>query len=372
MDLESANVWIVTDQPPGTGIGEYAIALFRLLRPAIPGLRLVDLHYFPHATWSEETIVDGVRTTGRFWNAPGTVRRNYRRLAQSHNDADLWHLVGSHYGFDAGSVPTVATVHDYYFRSPASRPGSDPRRLAIEAYSFAENFATARHLRRCSARISISETTRSELFRRTGLGSTVVHHWLDRSRFHPGDQTAARHRLGLPMDTTLILNVGSSSYNKNLGRIRKIADRLAPDQALVKVGARTGATHPRIVELGELGEDAYPLAFVASDAYLHTSSHEGFGRPLLEAMATGLPIISTDAPAAPEVLGDSALFIQAPYSPDQFARAITEAVRSSQSPDLRRRSVERARAFEPDLARAAYLTIYRSVLAGGVASERSS
>lgn len=363
MDLTAARIWIVTDQPPTSGVGAYAIALYRLLRPGLPGLRLVDAHYFPHAAPEEASPVAGLETTGRFWSAPATVRANYRRLAELASEVDLWHLAGTHYSLARGRVPAVATVHDLYTRRPTAAGLRDPRQLSVEVYSYLLNLETRRELARCAALVSISETTRQALERSTGLGSHLVRHWADEERFHTRDSSVARQRLGLPLGPTLILNVGSSSFNKNVGRLAEIAERLNDGYLVIKVGSPPSRAHRRIQWLGRLDKDDYPLVFGACDAYLHISSYEGFGRPLLEALASGLPIVSTDAPAAPEVLADAALFVGRPYSAESFADAIRRATAEPLRTSLRERALRRAGAFSADVARDRYEAIYRAVLA---------
>jgi glycosyltransferase involved in cell wall biosynthesis len=328
----------------------------------MPRLRLADLHYFPHPPLADAEPVRGTRTSDRFWAAPWVARRNYRALQRRSEEADVWHLAGAHYGLGGNSVPSIATVHDYYFRRPTVENVSDLRRMAIEGYSIYHNLEIAPQLRRCAALVSISETTRDHLQSALGLDSVVIHHWVDTDLFRPRDRDRARAELGLPPDATLLLNVGSSSVNKNRRVLGEIVDRLPAHFQIVKVGAPPVRPHPRVTHLGYLDEPRYALAFNAADAYLHTSSYEGFGRPVLEAAASGLPVIATDAPATPEVMGESAEYVRPPFTPSRFADAIRRATAESRREELGRLSLERARRFDPGRARDAYLALYTRVV----------
>ena len=362
MKVAQARISIVTDQAPDSGVGAYAAALYRLLRPAIPGLRLVDAHYFPHLAYPEATAVDGIRTTERFWEAPGTVRRNYSLLADESSEVDLWHLTGTHYGLAGGPVPTVATIHDLYVRRPGVGDVTDVRRLAIEGYSALHTLEVGRQLRRTTARVSISRTTHDQLMRQTRLDSEVIYHWTDLPRFRRVDRRGAREGLGLAMEGSLLLNVGSGSLNKNRRVLNDIADRLPAGMKILKVGAPSVAPHPRIINLGLIHPELYPLVFSACDAYVHTSTFEGFGRPLLEAMAAGLPVVSTDAPATPEVLGEAAEYVRPPYDAEQFVAQIHRALSNGRAEELRRLGESRARRFAPEPALRAYLELYERAL----------
>jgi len=360
--LATARVWIVTDQAGTSGIGTYASSLYRLLRPSMSGLRLADLHYFPHPALADAALVPGTRTSHRFWAAPWVARQNYRALERRAGDVDAWHLAGAHYGLGGDGVPSIATVHDYYFRRPAVENVTDVRRIAIEGYSVYHNLEIAPQLRRCAERVSISETTRANLRSALGLDSVVIYHWVDGGRFRPRDRADARAALDLPSEGTLLLNVGSSSVNKNRRVLGDIVDRLPAAYRIVKVGAPPVQPNPRVTHLGFLDEERYALAFNACDAYLHTSSFEGFGRPVLEAAASGLPVIATDAPATPEVMGEAAEYVRAPYTAERFVEAIERATTGSRSEELSRLSRERARRYDPDRAREQYLALYARVV----------
>ncbi len=150
----------------------------------------------------------------------------------------------------------------------------------------------------------------------------------------------------------VLLNVGSCVPRKNveaaiaaLGRLR----RQGVDAHLVQIGGRFGATHLAAIAADGLEafvhqepsipEDALVAAYYAADALVLPSTYEGFGVPALEAMATGLPIVTSGAGGLAEAVGDAALVVDP--EPDGLAAAVARVL---SEPALRRTLVERGRA----------------------------
>lgn len=157
------------------------------------------------------------------------------------------------------------------------------------------------------------------------------------------------------------LCVGNQTPNKNVATAIKAFLALErPDLKLVIVGAGDAevfgtvaiADHPNVVRLGYV-DDGQLRSLYESAAFLcFPSLYEGFGIPVLEAMALGCPVIASDAAAVPETCGDAALM-----APPTDVKAFTQAmVRVLEEPaladDLRRRGRARAATFSWDRAAA--------------------
>jgi glycosyltransferase involved in cell wall biosynthesis len=108
-----------------------------------------------------------------------------------------------------------------------------------------------------------------------------------------------------------------------------------------------------------LSDEDLVREYVGSDVLAFVSTYEGFGLPILEAQAVGLPVVTSKTTSMPEVAGDGALIVD-PYDRAEIAAAI-HAVLSSQ--DQRRTLVERGfsnvRRFTPEHIAERYATIYR-------------
>jgi glycosyltransferase involved in cell wall biosynthesis len=156
-----------------------------------------------------------------------------------------------------------------------------------------------------------------------------------------------------------LLYVGSRKTHKNLPRllnayaisgVRKDVRLLLsgqPDQQLVREIDRLGLAGD--VAFKDLSTDG-PLsdAYRGAVAFVFPSLYEGFGLPPLEAMACGVPVLTSNVCSLPEVMGDAAILVQ-PLNVQEIADGITQLVEdSSLRARLRERGLRRARAFSWD------------------------
>lgn len=193
---------------------------------------------------------------------------------------------------------------------------------------------------------------------------------------------AFRHRHGLGPGP-FVLHVGSAEPYKNIetllavvGHLRRAVD---PAVRLLKVGGHFSPEHHRTIEraglrntidhLTGLDEEDLVAAYSASALLLWPSHFEGFGWPVLEAMACGLPVVCSNGGSLPEVAGDAAA-VCAPEDLDGLVQACADIL---ESPDtvaaLRARGIKQAAAFSWKRTAEAYLQVYREV-ATGTASPR--
>jgi glycosyltransferase involved in cell wall biosynthesis len=131
---------------------------------------------------------------------------------------------------------------------------------------------------------------------------------------------------------------------------------------LLEAVRRSGRSGEDIRFLGFVPEEDLPVLYSAACPFVFPSVYEGFGLPLVEAMACGVPIIASNTSSIPEVVGDAALLVP-PTDPEAFAEAILR-VRSDK--DLRRtmteRGVCRAAGFRWDKAARQLLECIRNVV----------
>lgn len=157
---------------------------------------------------------------------------------------------------------------------------------------------------------------------------------VDHGRFRPySNDDTAEIRVKYALPDTYILAVGSLNPRKNLHALlrawRKIASSLDGVQ-LVIVGSAGRAFKslnldnlPKQVRfLGFINDDDLPLLYAAARCFIFPSYYEGFGLPVLEAMACGVPVIASNAASLPEVLGDAGIQFD-PMDVDELATAIS-------------------------------------------------
>jgi len=268
----------------------------------------------------------------------------------------------------------IVTVCDLFFMDYPGKADAQARRHFLKR--------TEASLRRADGIVTISEFTKRALRDRFGLDEAkikVTPLGLSRaflaSSTTAGDRAATLRKYDLPGE--FLLFVGATEARKNLPRLIEalaVVHRSFRPVPLVLVG-REGGDHARVlaeirargleawVRLpGYLPESEVGALYRAASAFVFPSYCEGFGLPLLEAMACGLPSAASDVSALPEVGGDAALYFR-PEDPEDIAAKI---IRLLSDEDLRAllraRGRERARAFTWGKTAAETLAFYGTVL----------
>jgi len=187
--------------------------------------------------------------------------------------------------------------------------------------------------------ITISEYSKSRIVHHSGISPdkiTVTLLAADR-RFCPRTELETRTLLGplnLP-SSRYVLSIGSIEPRKNTVRLleawRDIQARLEPDLWLVVTGAKgrsqvfseVGLSEipPRVHFTDHVPDEVLPHLYSGATAFVYPSLYEGFGLPPLEAMASGVPVITSNVTSLPEVVGDAALMVD-PSSTAELAGAM--------------------------------------------------
>lgn len=262
---------------------------------------------------------------------------------------------------------TIVTIHDLTFlRYPEG---------AVPALRSFLMDAVPRAARRATHIVADSEATRADLVDWLALGReriSVVYAGVD-ERFHAVtdgaqlDAVRAKYDLHRPY----VLGLGTVEPRKNyVGLIRAFARAHLPDHELIIAG-RAGWLHEPVLEavrstpnvrmLGFVKDDDLPALYSLASAYCLPSHYEGFGIPCIEAMACGTPVVCSNRPCLPEIVGDAALTV-APDDTDALAGALTRAVLDAETrKHLIARGRARAAAFPWSAGAAALLNVYRGV-----------
>jgi len=168
----------------------------------------------------------------------------------------------------------------------------------------------------------------------------------------------------------LVLFVGALQTRKNLVRLIEAFEAMPPDWRLVLAGAPSGfgaeaileRVHARIEVTGYLPAPQLEQLYARASIFAFPSLDEGFGIPVLEAMAHGLPVITSNCSALPEVAGDAALLVD-PRSSADIAAALTRlAMDADLREQLAARGRERAKMFSWEQAVTATYSVYRELL----------
>lgn len=116
----------------------------------------------------------------------------------------------------------------------------------------------------------------------------------------------------------------------------------------------------KVVFTGYVPDDSLRCLLYRAEALVFPSIYEGFGLPPLEAMACGVPVVTSRRSSLPEVVGDAAVFIEDPLDPEEIAGAVAGLLEDSRLREtLVKKGRERARLFSWERAAAEVLEIYR-------------
>ncbi len=283
-------------------------------------------------------------------------RQRFSKRIVNDFHADLWHSPVQAIPLRL-PVPVIATVHELSWM--------ESRRVRDEGWLPRRRAVTAAVARRADWVVCVSDRTRRNfLALHPGAANrcSVIHHGVDAAFLaaRPA-RTRLAERYGLPEQGDYLLCVGRA--------LRRKAYPLAV-QALAELHARgqdwnlvlAGPRNPRLEAAaalattlkcrdslflpGFIAEEDLPALYAGAAALLLPSASEGFGLPLLEAMAAGLPVVAQRAASLPEIAGDAAVLVDF-LEPEAAADAI-ERLRGSESAALVARGRRRAAEFPED------------------------
>ena len=272
------------------------------------------------------------------------------------------------------AAPTrhVVTVHDLSFmRTPGAHPTH--RRWYLTA-------ATWLSARRARTVLADSHATKDDVVELLGADPDRVHVVYPGSEaaFHPRSEAqvqAFRHNNALVRP--FVLFVGTLEPRKNVDVLVRAFEVVARDGFagdLVLAGGSGWATeaidaavaesrvHDRIRRIGYVKQEDLPYWYCAADLVVYPSSYEGFGIPVLEAMASGTPVVTSNRSSLPEVAGDAALTVD-PRDIPQLATAMTAVLASPERrAAMRERGLAQARRFDWTVAAEQCLNVYQRAL----------
>ena len=271
-----------------------------------------------------------------------------------------------------GPWRSVVTLHDLAFLLYPETHTS-----ASRAYYA----ATGESARRAERVVAVSQRTASDAVRLLGLDPARVRvvHEAAAPVFAPRRPEELRpvaERFRLDLDRPYVLFVGTLEPRKNVPLLLEAFGRLRQhvDAQLLLVGARGWLDEPIFQAharsgvgdaarfLGTLGEADLAVLYSHAGVFVLPSVYEGFGLPVLEAMACGAPVVCSNAGPLPEVAGDAAVLLP-PRDPALWARVIREVlIDPSQAAILRQRGFARAKEFSWVRTAQATREVYREAL----------
>jgi len=316
-----------------------------------------------------ERVADGIFSPTGQWRMPRRLRRW---------GADVFHSTNYFIPYAAfprsggGRTRCVATVHDLI---PLLFPQYTPRALKTRLMPLFRRLLRET-VRRADAVIVPSECSRRDVLRHLGMPAgcgdrvVVVPQGVD-ARFRPAPE---------PAREPWLLYVGRFDPYKNVPRLVEVFARVrerVPDARLRIVGEpdprypearrtaeRLGLGDETIRWDGYLGDEGLVAAYQGAAAAVLLSSYEGFGLPVLEAMACGVPVVCSDCASLPEVAGDAAMLVP-PDDPDAAAGALVRVLTDrALAAGMREKGLRRAAAFTWEETARRTLEVYERAAGG--------
>jgi glycosyltransferase involved in cell wall biosynthesis len=248
------------------------------------------------------------------------------------------------------SVPQIVTVYDLI---PLKYPELNPK------WQYYYRYILPIILNKSHKIISISEHTKKDLIANYQLNPEkikVVHLGCDYELFYPQPNPKIIQKYNLDK---YLLYVGDMRFYKNLSRCLEAFDRLPfQDYQFVITGKKDDFFYPqiqrqteqfsakeRIIFLDYVPTSDLPSLYSMAQSLVFASLYEGFGLPVLEAMACGCPVIASNVTSIPEVGGDSVLYVD-PEDVEDITQAMYSMLTDATlRKDLSNQGLERAKLF---------------------------
>ncbi len=354
------------DLPRNSGAGRYAIELQKRIAKPLE----IDYLYFDYE--QRALILNGIgkkRTLAKSYRFPVGDNKFWfwLRLKKHIPEYDLYHFITPNLSF---LVPkrekSVVTCHDI---APLFIPTRFwEKRWRRYLYS---------GLKRADALIADSASTRKDLCRAYGLSEEkipVIPLGVDRNVFRPLDKAICRRELGIPPERKVVLHVALEHWRKNIpGLLRATAalKETYPDILLIRVGKAINNSLELIKSLDLTDNIRYVNAnseedlvrlYNAADVFAFPSFYEGFGLPVLEAMACGTPVVASNRTSIPEIVGEAGVLVD-PSNIPNLAQALMRALAETAfAKALIEQGLSRAMEFTWERTATATLSVYQTLL----------
>jgi glycosyltransferase involved in cell wall biosynthesis len=259
---------------------------------------------------------------------------------------DVFHA--SNWMLPAMACPVVTTIHDLTFLSCPQEH--------LPYYINVHRRHLNRAKNRAAAVIAVSQATKRELINQ-GLAAakiTVIYEAAGRI-FKP---LAAKRQ-------PFVLSVGTREPRKNLKRLIEAWQKLNRKDLTLKIAGKVGWGErqrpvPGVELLGFVPDEELVLLYNQARVFVYPSLREGFGLPVLEAMACGCPVVASGVSSLPEIGGRAAVYVD-PYSTASISQGIKTALQQGRR--LRRLGLAQAKQFSWEKTARKTLKLYQEIYA---------
>jgi glycosyltransferase involved in cell wall biosynthesis len=275
---------------------------------------------------------------GGFWKKSGSLWRTFRLTQRLNEDAiDLYHGLSNElpYGIQKSRAKSVITIHDLIFMEHPELYKSINRNIYEKKVRTGTRVA--------SRVIAASEQTKQDIIRFLNVDESrirVVYQGCHRqfySRVSEETMQNTHQRFALPSE--YLLYVGTIEERKNLLKIVQALHHGKIDFPLVVVGRKTAYFNQvkqfiertglsNVYFLDQVQASDLPAIYQGSSGFIYPSSYEGFGIPVLEALNSGVPVITSRGGCLEETAGKGGLLID-PTDQEEMIHAIRQVLETS-------------------------------------------
>lgn len=360
---------LVSQAIPSSGVGRYAFEIYRMLTSN----RNID-HLFLNYGKRELQVIEGLteKSIAKFRRMPDYKYFFYYRCQSKIPSYDLYHITNQNLSF-LKLTPKIVTCHDliqYLFApTPFHRLHAELSHSGLKNAEFV---------------ITVSHSTKKDLIKFYSMPEErikVIYEGIDHGHFYKREKTSSLYQMfGLSPQYKYILHLSMEVATKNVAGIIQAFAKLAKeyglnDVKLIKAGVpkyqqdrkrnlnliKKLRLEESVIFLDYIPEKDLPSLYGATDLFVFPSFYEGFGFPVLEAMACGTPVITSNTSSLPEVVGDAGVMVD-PYDVDALAKAMYDVLTNKAlSEEMIHKGVERAKIFTWEKCAEETLKVYEEI-----------
>jgi glycosyltransferase involved in cell wall biosynthesis len=369
-----------------TGLGYYSRTLIQLLADYYPGHQYFLFNPKPSSRYHfDKANIKEVLPQG----FPNTLFRSAWRSSWVTKDLtkhkiDLYHGPSHEIpvGIPKTGIRSVVTIHDLIHERFPHQYNKIDTKIYTQKYKYA--------CKNADKIIAISEQTKQDIidYYKTPADKIVVCYQSCSPLFAEQADEATKHRIAAKYDlpAQFFLSVGTINERKNLLNVCKAMFLLRNelDIPLVVIGKGTGAYYQQVMDFirqngleqkiiflsarpaaktdkSYLITEDMPVIYQLATAMLYPSYFEGFGAPVMEALWSRLPVITSNVSCLPEVGGDAAFYVN-PNSAEEMADAMKKInADKALAQSMIQKGIQHAQAFTPQKYVASVMDVYKSI-----------
>ncbi len=355
---KSTRIALINDYNEKTGIGKYACNLFNELEKKID-IKMVYLG-------KKENENEKIKFIGEGINFPvlkKTLNTHYYYPKKIPKEYDLFHLSNQFISKIAeNNSPSIVSCMDII-------PFVLKKHYPLAMRIFLER--SMKSMKKAEKIISISDFTKKELIEKFGIDKKkikTVYLGYDKKIFREKNKNKTRKKLGLEKEKTYLLNVGSEEKRKNVNELLKAVKDM--DLTLIRIGEQRTETKKliekeninNVLYINDVSEQKLSDYYTAVDLSVFPSGYEGFGLPILEAMACSSPVLTTNQASIPEITGKNPISIEKINESEIKEKIKTVLTNKSLQKSIKRKGLKQAEKFSWKKCAKKTLEVYESVL----------